>query len=349
MESKPLVLLVVGIVAGTIVGFGGGFALYNSQIVDLKGSITDTQLQYITLSSQYQFLSTQKDALLANYTKLSTQEKNLSNSYNQLQNNYGQLQSNYGQLQSNYGKLNTFLGSLTSDVSSLNDTLYSMGFLPKAFSRTLNSQEIGTLTNIVSNIDQSEPDPLSAYGNIYAYVNGFATAVNEVSFPYLRLSTSVVNGTRYISGFDAEYHEVYFRTPTETIRFHEGNAVDQAVLQYAMMINYQQNIKKVSQDIYLGSIDFQDGTQGSAVFIPSQNGLLTILDPAANYMTHEFQTSNRVAARLAASEMGAYYNFYDAQKKTIVNFTLYKINTVDGSVAKVVKGQLSDIIAFFSG
>jgi hypothetical protein len=244
--------------------------------------------------------------------------------------------------------LNTFLGGLTSDVSSLNETLYSMGFLPKAFSRTLNSQEIGTVTTIVSNIDKSEPDPLSAYGNIYAYVNGFATSVGEIGFPYLRLSTSVVNGTRYISGFDTEYQEVYFRTPNETIKHHEGNAIDQAVLQYAMMINYQQNIKKVSQDIYLGSIDFQDGTQGAAVFVPSQNGLLTILDPSANYMTHEFQTSNRVAARLAASEMGAYYNFYDAQKKTIVNFTLYKINTVDGSVAKVVKGQLSDIIAFFS-
>jgi hypothetical protein len=342
MESKPLVLLVVGIVAGAVVGFGGGFAVYNSQIVDLKGSLTDTQLQYITLSSQYQVLSTQKDKLLANYTALSSQEKSLSDSYNQ-------LQVNYGQLHSNYGNLNTFLGGLSNDVSSLNETLYSMGFLPKAFSRTLNSQEIGTVTNIVSNIDQSEPDPLSAYGNIYAYVNSFATAVNEVSFPYLRLSTSVVNGTRYISGFDAEYHEVYLRTPTETIKFHEGNAVDQAVLQYAMMINYQQNIKKVSQDIYLGSIDFQDGTQGSAVFVPSQNGLLTIFDPAANYMTHEFQTSNRVAARLAASEMGAYYNSYDSQKKTIVNFTLYKINTVDGSVANIVKGQLSDIIAFFSG
>jgi len=30
MESKPLVLLVVGIVAGAVLGFGGGFAVYNS-------------------------------------------------------------------------------------------------------------------------------------------------------------------------------------------------------------------------------------------------------------------------------------------------------------------------------
>jgi uncharacterized protein involved in exopolysaccharide biosynthesis len=133
MESKPLVLLVVGIVAGAVVGFGSGFAVYNSQIVDLKGSLTDTQLQYITLSSQYQVLSTQKDKLLANYTTLSTQEKSLSDSYNQLQGNYRQLQSNYGSLKG-------FLGGLSSDVVALNETLYTNGFLPKAFTLTLNSQ-----------------------------------------------------------------------------------------------------------------------------------------------------------------------------------------------------------------
>jgi hypothetical protein len=31
-----------------------------------------------------------------------------------------------------------------------------------------------------------------------------------------------------------------------------------------------------------------------------------------------------------------------------VNFTLYKINTIDGSVSSVVKGPLSTIISFFS-
>ncbi len=341
MESKPLVLLVVGIIAGAVIGFGGGFAIYNSQIVDLKGSLTDTQLHYITLSSQYQVLSTQKDKLLANYTALSTQEKSLSDSYDQ-------LRVNYGQLQSNYGKLNTFLGGLTTDVYTLNETLYSRSFLPQVFTRTLNSQAIGTVTSIVSGIDKSEPDLLSAYGNIFAYVNGFATSLSQIGFPYLQLSTSVVNGTRYVSGFNVEYHEVCFRTTNETIKYREGNAVDQAVLEYAMMINYQQNIKKTSQDVYIGILNLKDGTQGAAVFVPSQNGLLTILDTSANYMTHDSQNSNHIAAKLAASEMGAYYNFYDSQKKTIVNFNLYKINTTDGSVAKVVKGQLADIIAFFS-
>jgi hypothetical protein len=52
MDKQPLTLLVVGIVVGALLGFGAGFAVYNSQIADI-------QLQYITLSSQYQLLTTQ--------------------------------------------------------------------------------------------------------------------------------------------------------------------------------------------------------------------------------------------------------------------------------------------------
>ena len=338
MESKPLVLLVVGIVAGAAVGFGGGFALYNGQIVNLKGSLTDTQLQYVTLSSQYQVLSTQKDKLLANYTALSTQEKSLSD-------NYKQLQGDYSQLQANNKDLKSFLGGISSNILALNQTLYTDSFLPKAFTRTLNSQEVNTVTSLVSSIDKSEPDSLTAYSKIYAYVSGFITSVHEINFPYLKINYKVINGTSYVSGYDVQYHEVYYRTPNETIKHLEGNAVDQATLQYAMMINYQQNIKKVSQNIYTGIIDFTDGTQGAAIFVPSQNGLLTIFDTSGRYMTHDF---NQVTAKAATSELTSYYNAYVNQGKVIVNFTLYKINTVDGSVSSVIKGPLSTVITFFT-
>jgi hypothetical protein len=82
MEQKPLTLLVIGIVAGALVGFGGGFAVYNSQIVDLKGSIADTQLKYITLSSQYQVLTTQMGTLQSDYAKLGAQNKSLTSKPN---------------------------------------------------------------------------------------------------------------------------------------------------------------------------------------------------------------------------------------------------------------------------
>jgi hypothetical protein len=345
MEQKPLTLLVIGIVVGALVGFGGGFAVYNSQIVDLKGSLTDVQLQYVTLSGQYQVLSTQKDALQNDYTRLSAQNKSLGASYNQLQSTYGQLQSNYGQLQTNYGNLKGFLGVLTNDVVSLNQTFYQDGFLPKAFTRTLSSVEIGKVTSLTSSIDKTEPIPLSAYSKIYLYVSSFVTYANQVNYPYLQLGYSTINGTKYVSGFLVNYHEVYYRTPSETIQYHEGNIVDQAVLQYAMMINYQQNIKKISQDMYIGVMDFQDGTHASAVFVPALNNQITIFDTAGHYMTHDL---NEVSSKIAASELGTYYNYYNSQGKTIGKFTLYKINGLDGSVSKTVQGSLSNMIAFFS-
>ncbi len=156
----------------------------------------------------------------------------------------------------------------------------------------------------------------------------------------------MINGTKTVSSFDVQYHEVYYRTPTETIKYLEGNAVDQATLQYAMMINYQQNIKKAPQTIYLGIVDFMDGTQTAAIFVPSGNGLLTIFDTAGRYITHDF---NQVTARIATSEMTSYYNTYALQSKVITNFTLYKIDTTNGSVSSVVKGPLPTIITFFTG
>ena len=340
MESKPLVLLVVGIIAGAVVGFGGGFAVYNSQIVDLKGSIADTQLQYITLSSQYQVLTTQMGTLQSDYAKLSAQNKTLTDNYNQ-------LQSSNQQLQTNYNSMKTFLGALTNDVTSLNETLYSDGFLPEAFHRTLINNEVQSqnVTDQVSKIDKNEPIALAAYGNIYNYVTGFIKTSHIINFPYLDPTYAVINGTRYISTFDVKYHEIYFKTPTETLKYHEGNAVDQATLQYAMMKNYQQKIMKGSQTVYLGILDFQDGTQGAAIFVPAANGQVTILDAAGKYMTHE---GTSAAAKLAAAELGIYYNYYSAQKLVITKFTIYNIDTTNGSATKVVQGSLSDIIAFFS-
>lgn len=340
MDSKPLTLLVIGIVAGALVGFGGGFAVYNSQIVDLKGSVADTQLKYITLSSQYQVLTTQMGTLQSDYAKLSAQNKTLTDNYNQLKNSNQQLQTNYNSMK-------TFLGALSTDVTSLNQTLYSDGFLPVAFLRTLNNNEVQSqnVTKQVSLIDKNEPIALAAYGNIYNYIISFVKTSQSTTFPYLDPTYAVINGTRYISTFEVKYHDVYFKTPTDTLRLHEGNAIDLGSLQYAMMKNYQQNIMKGSQTVYLGILDLQDGTQSSAIFVPAANGLVTILDPAKNYATRQGAS---VAEKLAASELGIYYNYYSAQKLVITRFTLYKIDTTNGIATTAIQGSLSDIIAFFS-
>jgi hypothetical protein len=340
MDSKPLALLIIGIVAGALVGFGGGFAVYNSQIVDLKGSIADTQLKYITLSSQYQVLTTQMGTLQSDYAKLGAQNKTLTNNYNQ-------LLSNNQQLQTNYNSMKTFISNLTDDVTSLNQTLYSDGFLPVAFLRTLNNNEVlsQNVTNQVSLIDKNEPIALAAYGNINNYVISFIKTSHNINFPYIEPTYDVINGTRYISTFDVKYHEVYFKTPTETLMYHEGNAVDLGTLQYAMMKNYQQKILKDSQTVYLGLLDLQDGTQGAAIFVPAATGQVTIIDPAGKYVTREGRS---VAEKLAASELGSYYNYYSTQKLVINKFTLYNIDTTNGNATRVFQGSLSDIIAFFS-
>ena len=333
MEQKPLTLLITGIVVGALLGFGAGYAVYNSQIADI-------QLRYITLSSQYQVLTTQMGTLQADYNELKTQNETLTNRYNELA-SANQL------LQTNYNSMKSFVGVLSEDVRALNETLYTYGFLPEAFSRTLSNSEIQSqnVTFQVSRINSNEPIPLAAYGNIYAYVIEFTKTLTTNSFPYLNPSYDVFDGTRYISTFETEFHENYFKTPTETISHHEGNAVDLGTLQYAMMKNYQQNIMEGTQTIYLGILDFNDGTQGAAIFVPAANGQVTILDSAERYWTHE---GTQTVSKIAASEMGIYYNHYSTQNRLITQFTLYNTNTTKDTVEKIFQGSLSEIIAFFS-
>ncbi len=83
---------------------------------------------------------------------------------------------------------------------------------------------------------------------------------------------------------------------------------------------------------------------GAAIFIPAANGQVTILDAAERYWTHE---GTHTVSKIAASEMGIYYNHYSTQNRLITKFTLYNTNTTNDTV-KIFQGSLSEIIAFFS-
>ena len=327
-----------------VVGYAGGYFVYNGQVVSLSGQLNDLELKYITLTSQYQLLQGNLTRLQGQYSTLQGQNKALQDSYSKLQGQYSALQSSYAKLEATYGGLKDAYSGLSAGTIYLNGTLYSRVSIPGAFKVTLNNAEIGKVASLVLSIDRGEPIFLSASRNIYSYIRGHIASVYDENHPYLKLSYIVINGTKYVSGFDIGSKEEYIKTPAETLEHFAGDSDDMAILQYAMMVNYL-SISPSGQQFYLGAMQLQDGNQTGAVFVKGLNGLVTIFDPGAGYMT---EVNHDVGAVLANTELSKYFTYYISQNQVITRFTLYRINPVDGSSTAVVNGSLSDMITFFS-
>jgi hypothetical protein len=92
-------------------------------------------------------------------------------------------------------------------------------------------------------------------------------------------------------------------------------------------------------------MSFSDGTIHSAIFVTVSEGRICIMDPAGRYVTRDLEDAT---AKMAASEIPSYYNYWSNKKLLITNFTVYNINTVDGSYTEIIKGNLAAMVAFFS-
>jgi len=269
----------------------------------------------------------------------------LESKYLQLQDDYAQVRAYSQIVATNFARARANFTRLSDNVTTLHDTLDSYCFLPDAFTRTLNDNEVQKVGDIVKKIVSNEPNRLGAYDVINTYIIGHVTNTNDVLFPYIQPYVIDLNGTKVIASFKIAEQEEYIRTPESTLKYMEGDSECQTVLEYAMMKYYDRYISGVQNDAYLMLISFSDDTIHSAVFVPGQNGQICIFDPAGRYKTMDY---GMATYKIAAAELGAYWNYWDSQGREIKNFTLYKVNTIDGSNIKVFEGSLASIIAFFS-
>jgi len=340
IDSK-IAFLIIGLVAGAAVGY----VAFNNQIVDLQGKLASSQVQYVSLYSQYQLLTGQKTELQANYDNLSKQKNELESKYLKLQNDYARIRAYSQIIATNFARARANFTRLSDNITTLQDTLDSYCFLPDSFTRTLNDNEVQKVGDIVKKIVGNEPNNLGAYDVINTYIVGHVTNTYDVLFPYIQPYVIDFNGTKVIASFKIAQREEYIRTPEFTLKYMEGDSECQTVLEYAMMKYYDRYIRGAQNDAYLTSISFSDGTMHSAVFVPGQRGQICIFDPAGGYRTMDY---GMATYKIAAAELGAYWNYWDSRGQEIKSFTLYKVNTIDGSSIKVFEGSLSSIIAFFS-
>jgi len=326
------------IVIGLIVGAGVGYLAVNSQAVDLRGKLSDAQMQYVTLYTQFQILTKEKTDLNTSYRNLITQKTSLEKSYTQ-------LQSDYSKLRTDSQTASTYFKQLSVKVTDLESILKSYCQLPGAFTRTLNEKEIQKVGDTVKLMTIIEPNYLAAYDKINNWVTGHIADAKDVLFPYIVPITTEFNGTTVNTGYNILETKEYISTPEFTLKQSQGDSESQTILDFAMMKYYDRYIKGESNKAYLTVMSFSDGTIHSAIFVPVAEGRICIMDPAGPYVTRD---GDDATAKIAASEIPVYWNYWSDKKLQVTNFTVYNINTVNGSYTEIIKGDLAALVAYFS-
>lgn len=99
MDEKLVALVIITLLAGTGVGYGSGYVMFQPQVSELKSDVSSLQSEVSTLTTNYNDLNTTYNDLVENYN-------NLNATYNDLLANYNSLDTAYEDLLFHYNLLN---------------------------------------------------------------------------------------------------------------------------------------------------------------------------------------------------------------------------------------------------
>jgi len=327
----------------------------------LQSSYDILTATYNSLQAAHDSLQSSYDLLQDDYTALSTQYDTLRESVDSglasLSDDYVALQKDYDSLSQTlthnvYGtpgdtQMLNYYHQLTLAVKSLNVTLWEYCNEVSSFRNTLTTGEVLKMESIVRSIVGSSLDDWSNYQKIHQYIRSNVKYVYDIDFPYIGYYSYIdVNGVRYLTDFDTGSTDNYVQKPEFTLKYKQGDCDDQAALEYAMIRYYNKYIAGTDYNLYLVDMDFSNGSEHVAVFMPVSGGKLTILDPAGNYLT---STSPTITAKVAATELNSYNSYWLSSSGSITQMKLYSINLSDGSYTMASQGTLAQVASFLSG
>lgn len=304
----------------------------------LKDELKNIDHKYQELDNNYKMLFSERENLKIEYQLLESAYSEISNNYQQLLENYSKLNSQYEELEKNYIRVSYLALRLNKTLSDLTLELLSYCCLPYAFERVLDIDEINAVGIYVENI--TDPNDLwKSIENMYYWVQKKITYVEDMYIPYPKLAIC----ERFTRICYYEYTSVknYVQTPLYTARSSRGDCEDQAILLYAMIKYYLLNIHHEDMPIWIGVVNFHDGSRHVALFIPVGEGNLTILDPAGSYLTTD--RNNTITSRLTRFELTMYVIHWLSHGNKIVNLIeLYAIDPYTGVYKLVAIASITD-------
>lgn len=349
MESKIIVILVVGILVSGGIGYGVAHLVSTPRIKKLKTELDSVKPQNEILLAQYATLSTQYDTLSGDYEALETERDGLQSQYSSLSSEYDTINADYNLLSHDYEEVSTYLKGLSSDVESIIDVLGYYSDLTESFERVLNSEELEKVGSTVLSVTQESKDNWDAYEKIYKHLIYKIDYVADIEFPYISdPRRETMDGEEIITGFSVDTTMNYIQTPAFTLEHMHGDDDDLVVTAYAMIKYYERNIYEMEYTSYIADIQFSDGSSHLAVFIPVGGGRtrtprLCILDPAGNYYSNKH---GEITQRVVSDEFEVYSKAWSKTAGEITGIRLYDVDVSDGSYILAAGGTLDEIVAF---
>lgn len=342
MESKIIVVMVVGILVGGVIGYSANYLISTPQINKLKTELSNVKSQYETLSAQNETLS-------GEYKAVKTERDNLQSQFSILSSEYNIVKSDYNLLSDDYGKVSAYLKDLSSDVQSIIDILGYYSNITESFKRVLNSEELEKIASKVSSVTQESQDNWYAYGKIYKHFIYKINYVSDIEFPYIAdYHHEMIDGDEIITGFSVDTTMNYIQTPAFTLEHKQGDVEDQVVAAYAMIKYYERNIYGTEYTSYIADIQFSDGSSYLAIFMPvkgsrTRTPRLCILDPAGRYYTNKL---GDITHKVVSDELKVYSKILSKTAGEITYIRLYDVDLSDGSYIVAASGTLDEIAVF---
>jgi hypothetical protein len=320
MDARNISLIVVGLLGGIIIGYGYGFTVYESQIKHLQNDVENINSVVFSLNQSHVDLLSEKSKI----------EKRLDT-----------LQLDYDELDYDYSKVLRYLTDLTQHIYTLDNELGHYYDLEDSFSVVLNWEEVSAIGSKVEEVTYQSQDSWKSYERIHNYIIGNISYSSDLKLPYISdYEYEILNDENVIVGFEVGSIENYISAPNFTLNNKMGDCDDQAVLEYAMIQYYREEVLGKIDTLYLASINFTDGNSHLAVFMPVENDKICILDPVGDYLTSYYVgiTSTPVESEI--------YNYQSHWGKDIEEITLYDVNINYGSYVQAFRGSI-DLLIYY--
>ena len=321
MDARSISLIVIGILGGAAVGYGIGFTFYGSRIKNLQSNLD-------TLNNEIFMLNRNNEDLLS--------EKN------EFEDRSNKLESDFDKLEIDYNKSIRCLNELSQDVYALDNELEHYYCLEESFPVVLNRAEVSAIGPEVEELTNQSRDSWDAYERIHEYVTENIHHLPDIKLPYIiEYQNEEINDELFMVGFELGFIDNYISTPIDTLKNKRGDSEDQAILEYAMIQYYREEILENVQTLYLAYMNFTDGSSHLAIFMPASGENICILDPGGDYLTSYY-----VGITTTPIEKELYY-YQLHWEKEIEDITLYNINIEYSTYLVSFKGSQDLLIEFF--
>ena len=244
MSLKSTGTIIIGLILGSVLGFGGAFIYYSPQIQELDANLNGKIAELETTVNDYSKLNENYNDLTENYDELTESYEDLNDNYEELQNLYEEINTGYENLLEEYELLVASLPLSPQPISGeIIEMEYEWYYDREYHSLSLSIPE--TQYEYYKNLDRIHTSDYSVYvTHPYddEYINTIIKKFNHIALEEglteeekINLVISFVQSLPYTVDIVTTPYDEYPRYPLETLIDNGGDCEDTSILTASLL------------------------------------------------------------------------------------------------------------------